>query len=790
MGQLIRAHDWSTTPLGPISEWPISLLTSLSILLNSRFPKFLFWGKDLVCFYNDAFRPSLGNGGKHPDALGKRGHEVWSEIWHIIKPLIEQVMAGGESVWQEDQLIPIYRNGRIEDVYWTFSYSAVKDETGSQGGLFVTCMETTDKILAQRQQEETMQQLHFAIEATELATWDYDPETNILSGNNRLKEWFGLEKEKEELLDQAVTAIKQSDRSRVSAAIRHALDHSSGGKYDIEYSIIHPVTGRERFVRAVGKAWFNERKMAYRFNGTLQDVTEKKLLEIERLKQIAIIENSVDFIGMSDLDGNAIFVNEAGQKLVGLQSTEEVRRTRVIDYFPEGERKFIESEVLPKVFRDGSWSGETMFRNFKTGEIIPVTWNVFLMKDRVTGELISLGCISQNLTERKKAELVTKESESRFRSLADQSPMIVYILEPNPEATISYFNKRWLEYTGQTLDEALGRAWDTIVHPDDVQGILDIYAPAFQGRTAYTLPAIRLRRYDGEYRWFLFKGSPRHLPDGEFIGYVGVGIDIHDQKLSEFKLMESEVSLERLVRDRTMQLERSNDDLQQFAHVASHDLKEPVRKIKTFINRITEEGDDRLSERELGYLGKVQAAADRMSSMIDGVLLYSTLNSVNQSTQKVDLNEIIQEIVSDLELSIHQKSATIRISPMPVIEGARVLLYQLFYNLFNNSLKFSKAGRAPEIVISSECHRVSGKAFVRITVSDNGIGFDPAQTEKIFHTFIRLNSKDKYEGTGLGLALCRKIVLRHQGTINANSEAGNGATFVIELPLKQPLNTI
>ncbi len=146
MGRLMRACRWEQTSLGTPDGWPQSLRTTLSIILNSKFPMFLFWGPELLCFYNDAYRPSLGNEGKHPNALGSPAAEVWEEIWDVIEPLITQVLAGGEATWSEDQLIPIYRNRRLEDVYWTFSYSPVSDESGQIAGVFVTCTETTKAV--------------------------------------------------------------------------------------------------------------------------------------------------------------------------------------------------------------------------------------------------------------------------------------------------------------------------------------------------------------------------------------------------------------------------------------------------------------------------------------------------------------------------------------------------------------------------------------------------------------------------------------------------------------------
>ncbi|MCW3127244.1 MAG: sensor signal transduction histidine kinase [Bacteroidetes bacterium] len=166
MGKLTREKDWSKTSLGHPQSWPQSLRTTLSIILNSRFPMFLFWGEDHICFYNDAYRPSLGKEGKHPAILGMKGAEAWTEIWPVIKPLMDQVLSGGESIWSEDQLIPIYRNGKIEDVYWTFSYSPVNDETGSPAGVFVTCTETTDKVFTLRELEESKSELEVAIMVT------------------------------------------------------------------------------------------------------------------------------------------------------------------------------------------------------------------------------------------------------------------------------------------------------------------------------------------------------------------------------------------------------------------------------------------------------------------------------------------------------------------------------------------------------------------------------------------------------------------------------------------------
>ena len=293
LGELTRSYDWAETSVGSVDTWPQSLRTTISIILRSDFPMFLWWGDDMIQFYNDAYRPSLGQGGKHPKALGQRAEKCWPEIWHIIYPLIERVRNTGTSFFSADQLVPIYRNGKIEDVYWTFSYSPVIDESDKIAGILVTCTETTEKVLNHMALQESRDQLQFAIEATELGTWDYNPNSNKLSGSSRLKEWFGLDDNDEIDLNFAVNVIAAEDRQRVVQAIQTSLEYSSGGQYDIEYTIIHPKNQSERIVRARGRAWFDDNKIARRLNGTLQDVTStvlarKKIEELvtERTKEL------------------------------------------------------------------------------------------------------------------------------------------------------------------------------------------------------------------------------------------------------------------------------------------------------------------------------------------------------------------------------------------------------------------------------------------------------------------------------------------------------------------------
>ena len=275
MGELIRSFNWSETSLGSPDTWPQSLKIAISIILNSRFPMFLFWGPDLIQFYNDAYRPSLGKNGKHPDALGTSGYDTWKEIWDTIGPIIGDVMESAEAVWHEDQLLPIYRNGHLENVYWTYSYSPLNNEDGIPQGVFVTCYESTEKIKAFEELQETRDMYQFAIDAADLGVWDLNLATKRFTVNSRLCDWFKLTEENLDF-DTALKMVPGSDRHRVLKAINTALNNVDEGIYEIDHSIICEPGADEKQVRVKGRVLFDSTGQPYRFNGTLQDITQEK----------------------------------------------------------------------------------------------------------------------------------------------------------------------------------------------------------------------------------------------------------------------------------------------------------------------------------------------------------------------------------------------------------------------------------------------------------------------------------------------------------------------------------
>lgn len=309
--------------------------------------------------------------------------------------------------------------------------------------------------------------------------------------------------------------------------------------------------------------------------------------------------------------------------------------------------------------------------------------------------------------------------------------------------------------------------------------------------------------FDGTPKTILVSALPIHGKRGNVELAVGAEVDISPQMrakeaearaLREHALREAAESREEELRRHAIELERSNRELQDFAYVASHDLQEPLRKIITFTELIMDEFGENLGGEGRSYLGRAQDAAVRMSRLIKDLLAFSRVATRAEPFRKVDLNGILQDALSDLEVPVEQTGAQVNVQALPVLEADPSQMRQLFQNIIGNSLKFHRAGRAPRIDVSSEPVplRDDGTRAARawkIEFADNGIGFDEKYLDRIFSPFQRLHGRSAYEGTGMGLAICRRIVERHNGAIEASSTEGEGSVFRVVIPERQPEQT-
>ena len=476
-------------------------------------------------------------------------------------------------------------------------------------------------------------------------------------------------------------------------------------------------------------------------------------------------------------DGYLAECNQAMAQMYGFEKMEELIGRRLKLFFPRDQ----DTQDYFNYFIQSGYRAE----NVESKEIDKNGQTKYFLNNFVgmieDGKVVRAWGTQRDVTDRKVAEDRLKESEAKFRTLTETLPELVWMTDE--KGNQEYASSKWKEYSG--IEPRDKESWKQMVHPDELIAVSKAWANSLASGEFYS-HEVRLKSKNGEYNWHFVQGEAIRNENGQITRWIGSCTNIQYQK-------NITQDLEKLVERRTSELQRSNEDLQQFAHVASHDLKEPVRKVLTFSNRLKDELKGNLSDKANNFLSKIESSAIRMYSMIDGVLLYSSLNAMEQTKEQIDLNEVIDNIEADLEVPIAQADAKIMYSQLPSFTGSSILIYQLFYNLINNSLKFYKPGVHPVIIIQEETtsahetnkhHLSPEKTYVKIVVEDNGIGFSEENAAKIFGSFTRLHAKDKYEGTGLGLALCKKIVERHAGAIWAEGKEGEVARFSMLLPVE------
>lgn len=386
-----------------------------------------------------------------------------------------------------------------------------------------------------------------------------------------------------------------------------------------------------------------------------------------------------------------------------------------------------------------------------------------------------------------------RDSENEFRTLTDTLPLMMFSV--NNRLQITYTNKWLQEFFGSAPKEFNVASWQGVVHADDFLPFSKIMSSAIQRQTPFN-GQFRVREKDtGNFFWHMFSAIPLKSDKDLVSGWIGFLVDINPQKQVEQTLKDNrelKVMQEQLFQNqeelqkKVVELNRSNYELEQFAHLASHDLQEPLRKIFFYSDVLKRKYSDNLDESGATMLNNMVFAAARMKELINDLLTYSQLQQQKVHFEKVDLSAIIGEIIKDLDLVIRDKNATVEVDTLPMIMGNMVRLRQLFTNLIGNALKYSRKDVPPHIQITS----TTASESVLIKVKDNGIGFEEQYKEKIFGLFERLHTRDKYPGTGIGLSICKRITELHSGNISAVSQPGKYSIFEVQLPVSQKVTVL
>ncbi|HJZ46745.1 MAG TPA: CHASE3 domain-containing protein [Roseiflexaceae bacterium] len=370
-------------------------------------------------------------------------------------------------------------------------------------------------------------------------------------------------------------------------------------------------------------------------------------------------------------------------------------------------------------------------------------------------------------SEQRAAEL--KAAAQRYRDLSDAMPLVVWTARG--DGAVDYFNRRWFQYTGMREDQALGWGWSDVLHPDDAQPTADRWNESLRSGTLFEIEYRWRRGSDGTYRWQLGRGVPVRDGAGKIAYWVGTGTDIDDQKQAETALRERGEELART----TTALEERNRELDQFAYITSHDLKAPLRGIANLSQWIEEDLGDNATDDIRKQLELLRGRVHRMEGLIEGLLQYSRIGRVKGAIEPVDVGVLLHDVI---DLVAGPSGFSIEIAAdMPTILTDRLRLQQVFQNLISNAIKHhNRADGHVEVSV-----RDIGRMY-EFALADDGPGIAPEYHEKIFVIFQTLAARDKVEGTGIGLALIKKIVENHGGRVWVESAEGTGTTFRFTWP--------
>lgn len=522
----------------------------------------------------------------------------------------------------------------------------------------------------------------------------------------------------------------------------------------------------------------------------LREIEERKHAEEEahaRREWLRVTLASIgDAVIATDSDGLVTFITPAATELTGRKSGEAIGRPiqqvfRIID---EKTRKPAEN-IIERVISEGiviNLAANTVLIAHG-GREIPIEDSAAPIRDS-SGNLIGVVLVFHDVTEKRRAQETLRQREEEFRALVENAPDVISLFDRNLRRI--YVNSEIRENTGQNSSFMIGKSLTEAGYPDSFTKPLNaalqsVFATGSEETVEldYEAPKGRI--------WLQIRCAPLRTADGSVERVMSIGRDITDRKKMEEELRKSHEELEIRVRERTAELsatverlELMNKELQDFAFVASHDLQEPLRKIQTFSDMTMKNCAHSLGEKGKEYLGRVVKSAERMRQLLHDLLQFSRIASRPDVFKIIDLGSIVRVAVDYYEPSILETGAKIEIEDIPAIEGDEIQMLQLFQNLIGNALRY-RSEEAPLIKIYSEYHT---PGTCEVLVADNGIGFAQEYSDLIFKPFQRLHGRGQYEGTGMGLAICRKIVERHGGMIRVESQPGKGSTFIISLPLK------
>lgn len=711
------------------------------------------------------------------EIVGRTVEQVWPESADKVIPILDQVYISGEPFQAWSIPFHMVRDKGPEQAFFNVSYSPIVDEQGQVEGTLALAVETTTEVLARRQVENERARLEAVLQSLPVGVWIVDKNGQIVGKNDQADRiWAG-----DAPLLESIEQYPQ-----------YQAWYPESGKVLLpeEYSVakvlrtgqpVEPVElNIRRFDGIVGTILASAAPIKDK-EGQLQgvvgiglDITRQKqaehaLLESEMRYQtlfesidegFCIIEvlfnDAGDPIDYRFLETNPAFVNQTGlHDAVG---------KRMRDLAPQHEQHWFD------IYGRIALTGEAERFTNEARQLDDRWYDVYAFRFGRPEER-KVAILFHDITRRRRMEEELRASEARFRLMGETLPYGVWMCDKDGRAL--YTSQSFLDLLEMTMEESAGFGWTHRLPPDEVEPMMQRWMHCVRTGEDWD-DEHHILGPDGKYHTVLTRGKPVRDEQGNILSWVGINLDIDERK-----------DVEKTIREYARKLEQSNQELENFAYMASHDMQEPLRKISAFGKRAVERMKADVDDEDKEFLKRMLDASRRMQDMIDALLELSRINSHGRPFVSVDLNEAAMTVVSDLENRIELVGGKVVVDKLPTIKADPVQMHQLLQNLIGNALKYHQPDAAPRVHITAETFRNMGSGrpeMVVITVRDNGIGFDEKHHDRIFQPFQRLVGHSQFEGSGIGLAICRKIVERHGGTITARSKPGEGSTFIVTLP--------
>jgi PAS domain S-box-containing protein len=491
--------------------------------------------------------------------------------------------------------------------------------------------------------------------------------------------------------------------------------------------------------------------------GITRDITERKRAERAAVLLSAIVDSSDDAIISKDLTGTITSWNKSAERIFGYTAGEAVGQPVATLIIP-ADRQEEEPQILARLRKGERVDHFETVRRRKDGTVLDVSVTISPIRD-ADGKIVGASKIARDVTDRRRMETALVASEARFRQLADTMPQMVWTARP--DGFIDYFNQRWYQFTDSARDLFGDASWQSILHPEDLQRTHETWYNAVQSGTAYNIEYRLWDRYENRWRWFVGRAVPVLSDQGTITKWFGTCTDIDEQKRTQDDLR------------------RANEDLEQFAFSASHDLQEPLRTVNIYTELLAKRHTDKFDDEARRFMQFVRNGATRMEALIRDLLAYTQVIKLEKTDEIANVAEALEGVLGNLSGAIADTGARITTDLLPAVRVHGTHVQQLLQNLVGNAIKYRSPDRIPEIHIGVERQ---GDYWL-FAVADNGIGIDPEYKETIFGLFKRLHHGADYAGTGIGLAICQRIVDRYDGRIWVESEPGRGSIFRFTLPV-------